>query len=304
MTFEFILYISVLTTAHAQISQAQFNSAVCQGVLSELVPYLENGGDPNLWGSETAPLDEGDAHIERGSSTPLGNAVRLRCVEAVRILLAHGANPNLYSWDTTPLLYTLYSMQESEGISDEETRDQALTPLREIRDLLLSRGAICDSAPAFRRRFIGEFRGFLSSTDGHCVYVYCMTNQIVIDDRGVINQFDIPIVDGRPLSGYELKPILAETMDVQKAAENVNAYIIGKRDIVLPVLTRYKIENIPAKMFIIPDQIACDAKTVTELFRNNPNDKFDDMMQKLNEFCPGVRMNILGDSEVERLLAL
>jgi len=303
-TLLFLLLFSCVQLAFAELTQEQIDSENCQRLLTVLTPYINEGGDPNRDPNEHIYQAEGrDTHVLWGAGSPLGDAVSANCLEVAQLLLENGADPNQFSRDQTPLCINYYNMLSTRNIEDPTLKDQSLIPMRAIRDLLLSNGAVSDNTPQVRREFIRKFRAYLSSTNGHFIFIFCETNQITIDDQGVAQQYDIPVESGVPFSSYSLRPVLSSVLEIQKDIENVNVAIIGPAEIVFPVKVLYKQHNIPSTIFQIPANIPCDAKTLTSLFINHPDAYFDEMLELMNELCPGPQMNPFSGLE-DKYLAL
>ena len=270
--------------------------------MADVLLHIENGADLNL--RETPYGLREDQYWRSGAGTLLGNAVRLNCVEAVRLLLEHGADPNIHSGSLTPLLSNLLLLSETADIKDEVLREQTRAPMREIRALLLSHGAYCDGTPLHRRWFIDEFREFLSPTNGHTLYVFCTTNTITIDDHNSLQRFEVPVSDGTELSGHDLRPALADVIEAQSTIADVNIRIIGVRDVALSVGSLYREQGIPETTFPIPDHLVADPKTLTDLFLSHPDSYTSDIMRMLDEISPQRgRINPISHMEAE-LLAL
>lgn len=279
----------------------QLDTNACVREYANVLLFIDKGMDINK-PMAFAGVSQ-DYYVNQGPDTLLRSAVSQNCAGAVRLLLEHGADPNVHGGDLTPLLSNLLNLSTTSEIADETLREQARAPMREIRALLLSYGAYCDST-LYRRWFINDFRKFLFSTNGQPIYVLCMTNQIIIDDQDSVQQFDVPYSNGSALSGFDLNPILASVLEAQKAISNVTVQIIGVKDVAYSVGTLYREQGIPENTFAIPDHIAADAKTLTDLFLGHPDAFTEDMMRLLDEVSPqSGRMNPLADSEAE-LLAL
>ena len=295
-----LVFHSFVSMAIAEMWQLDTNS--CARAAANVLLYLEKGVDLDAY--DTLSWATHDYYVKSGPGTLLGKAVRQNCVEAVQLLLEHGADPNLHSGDLTPLLSNLLNLSKTAAIEDEALREQARAPMREIRDLLISHGAYCDGSPLRRRWFINDFRRYLSSTNENSIYVFCMTNQIIIDDHNSVQQFDVPIVSEGSLSGHHLRPILASVLEAQKTITNANALLIGEKDVAFSVNTLYHDQGVATKVFAIPSFIACDAKTLTDLFLNHPDAFTEDMMKLLDEVSPqSGRFNPIAHIEAE-LMAL
>lgn len=286
---------SLIGIAFAQAWLVDTN--ICKRNIETVRQCIESGTDLNTRKIHSLAQD---IYTKRGPESLLGSAVGNNCVDAVRMLLENGADPNLYSKDLTPLLINLVILSETEEIGDEAQKEQARVPLREIRDLLLSHGAYCDGAPAFRRRFIVDFREFLALPCERPIYVYCSTNRLTIVDQNSVQQYDVPAIEVGS-SRINLESILASAIETQGSMENAHAYIIGTHDVAISANTEY-MNIIPTTVFIVPDYISADAKTITELFMSHPDANTEDIMKLLDEVSPqGERMNPLSGYEAELL---
>lgn len=276
----------------------------CSNMLEMVTSSLNDGGDPNI-SSSLNGIDIGfDPYLMNGGATLLGNAVAARCVDVVQFLLDHGADPNMPCNDVTPLFAVFAMLAESNSIEDAARREEYRIPLRNIRDILVAHGAYSDGARRSRREFIREFRKYLSETSGSVIYALCDGNKIIFNDNGLTQQFDIPSDIRNYKVWLTFADILKPWIVSQKEIDNVHIVAIGVNNanfIMGRLQLLCKEQDIPVSLFIIPRDMPCDASALLELFTTHTNALTEEMMKRLDELCPGVRVNPFADSEAEFL---
>ncbi len=308
-------------SAGAEPTSTDLAIAAGAGNIELIRQYLDAGGDPNqrLPPQSFVGAENGRRVFGGGPSTLLGIATLHNHVDLVELLLERGADPNQYSQEATPLVFNLLNissicspMDEAieelsaagpsprsqygpHFIKDTTLREQALAPLRNIRELLLARGAISDWAPYFRRKEASEFQQFLAAHDDHVTYALCSSDRIIFQQTTMVQQFEIPTgINEDVRIWFALKKKLAEWLDTQTHNGLLRIAIIGPKDMRESVLwgleSLCEKKNIPVSLYVIPHTITCDAATLLKAF-TDPTHAQSDVMDILNEFCPGQPIN-------------
>ena len=320
-------------SAGAEPTPTDLAVASGMGDLETIRQYLNADGDPNLrLPPQSLGAKDGQLIAVGGPSTMLGIATLHNHADIVELLLERGADPNQYSQEATPLVFNLLNIAEigtpmtddaeersAAGVSpqlqfgppqikDPVLREQALAPLRKIRELLLSRGAISDWAPYFLRQDASDFQKFLAALDDDVTFALCDSDRITFRRQEPIQQFEIPSdIEKNVRIWYALETKLAEWFDTQSHAANLHMAIIGPNEIEWPLLRRLQSlcekQNIPVSLFVIPRRIPCDAATLLQAFTNPAHAQWD-VMDILNECCPCPPINPFTEEGEAQLRAL
>ena len=299
--------IFLMQSAYCDPADAQLDSTICQHLITQTKTCLDNGGNPNQFTALDTGLDAfngKDPHLAWGEPTPLGRAVAASCVEAVKMLLDGGADPNRYSADTTPLYANYVQLLDARRMEDPAEREAALVPLRQIRDMLISHGAVCDNYPQLQRDFIKKFRVFLASTTNHAIQVLCNGEKLIINAQGEIEQLNVPAGIGdysvwKAFSG-EVMPLLRK----HAINANIQILVIGNEEIYLSLLQRIaamcKREGLVASPFAIPGKLHIgDIQALIQIFLDHPAEYTDEMIQRLNAAFPPTVNNPFSSQEEE-----
>ena len=330
-----IVYTFYFTCFPAKAEPTPTDLAVASGSgsIETIRQYLDAGGDPNLrLPPQSLGAEDGRLIAVGGPSTMLGIATLHNHVDIVELLLARGANPNQYSQEATPLVFNLLNISAIFSpmvadtaerataelspriqfglnyIQDPVLREEALAPLRKIRDLLLSRGAISDWAPFFRRKYASDFQKFLDAQDDQTTYALCNSDRIVFQRPEMVQQFEIPSgIKEDVRIWFALKKKLAAWFETQTDIEYLHIAIIGSQEMEQQVLwgleNLCKKQNISASLYVIPDIIPCDATTLLKAF-TDPSHAQSDVMDILNEYCPGLPIRPFTEEVEAQLRAL
>ncbi len=320
-------------SAGAEPTSTDLAVASGAGNIETIRQYLDAGGNPNLrLPPQSLGAKDGRLIAVEGPSTMLGIATLHNHADIVELLLERGADPNQHSQEATPLVFNLLNIsaifspmtenteeQESAELSpqiqfglkyipDPALREQALAPLRQIRELLLSRGAISDWAPYFRRKDAEDFQKFLAAQDDHATYALCNSDRIVFQRPEMVQQFEIPSgIKEDVRIWFALKKKLAPWLETQACIEYLRIAIIGPQEMEQQVLwgveNLCEKQNIPVSLYVIPKRLPCDATTLLKAF-TDPSHTQSDVMDILNEYCPGPPINPFTEETEAKLRAL
>jgi hypothetical protein len=320
-------------SARAEPTPMDLAVASRSGNLETIRQYLETGGNPNLrLPPQSLGAKDGRLITVGGTSTMLGIATLHNHADIVELLLARGADPNQYSQEATPLVFNLLNIsaicspmtgdteeRSAAGLSpqlqfglhyikDPVLREQALAPLRKIRGLLLSHGAISDWAPYFRRQDALDFQKFLAAQDDYVTFALCNSDRIIFRHQEPIQQFEIPSDMEKDIRAwFALKKKLTEWFDTQSHADDLHIAIIGPDEMEWSLLRRLEYlcekQNISVSLFVIPRRIPCDAATLLQAFTDPAHAQLD-VMDILNEYCPGPPINPFSEETEAQLRAL